>query len=366
MSSHRSSNATWNGASPNPWPHTSYNDVSANGCENCHRPHTAGSGERLLNYEVEEDNCFPCHNGNVAKKNIKKEFFKPYRHPIQTNRKIHKPDEGPVWSPRHVECTDCHNPHAANASPAKPPVAVGSLAQLTGVSSSGTIVKPLGFEYELCYRCHGDNPGGKSPVVTRQIFEKNLRRKFNPSNASYHPIEASGKNRDVPSLIIPYTTSSLISCTDCHNSDSGNNTGTAPRGPHGSIWEPILERQLITTDSNTESSMAYALCYKCHNRNSILSGQSFPEHKNHIVDQRAPCTACHDSHGVDMNTHLINFDKTIVFQNDSGLISFDDKGRYQGSCSLKCHNENHDQRAYPQSKSIPAQKKRSKIRRSIN
>jgi predicted CXXCH cytochrome family protein len=347
MSTHRSSNATWNGRSPRPWPHTSYTTVSANGCENCHRPHTAGGRERLLNYAVEEENCYPCHNGNVARKNVRKEFDKPYRHPIESSRGVHNPVEDPLRSPRHVECVDCHNAHVANASPASPPMASGRLAGVVGISSSGATVNPVVYEYELCLRCHGNNPGTKPPVVNRIIFEKNLGQKFKSSNASYHPVEATGKNPDVPSLVAPYTTSSLIYCTDCHNSDSGPGVGGAgPNGPHGSIWSPILERQLITTDYTNESSQAYALCYKCHNRSSILSDQSFNKHRKHILDKRTPCTACHDPHGVSASTHLINFDKTIVFPSDQGILRFEDRGRFSGACYLKCHNVNHNPLTY--------------------
>jgi predicted CXXCH cytochrome family protein len=343
MTTHRSSNKTWNGGNPNPWPHTSYTTVSTNGCENCHRPHTAGGRERLLNYDVEEENCFPCHNGNVASKNVKGEFNKTYRHPIASTKGVHKPTEDPLWATRHVECVDCHNSHAANSTTANPPQASGRLAGVVGISSSGTAVNPLTYEYQLCYRCHADNPGTQSPVVTRIIFEPNFRQKFKSSNASYHPVEAIGKNPDGPSLIAPYTTSSIIYCTDCHNNDSGPKAGgVGPNGPHGSIWRPILERQLITTDFTTESAAAYALCYKCHNRNSILSDQSFKKHRRHIVDIRTPCTACHDPHGVYENAHLINFDKTIVFPPDGGgSVRFEDRGTGRGACYLKCHNENH-------------------------
>ncbi len=347
MTSHRSSPATWNGTTPNPWPHTSYTTVSTNGCENCHRPHTAGGRERLLNSEIEEENCYPCHNGNVASKNVRREFNKPSRHPVESSRGVHRPTEDPLWATRHVECVDCHNPHATNAAPASPPQASGRLAQIVGISSSGTTVTPLLYEYQLCYRCHADNPGTKPPVVNRIIFEKNLRQKFKSSNASYHPVESVGKNPDVPSLLVPYTTSSLIYCTDCHNSDSGSKAGgVGPNGPHGSIWRPILERQLITIDFTPEGAQAYGLCYKCHNRNSILSDQSFKKHRLHIVDKQAPCTTCHDSHGVASNSHLINFDKTIVFPNSKGIIRFEDRGRFAGACSLKCHNADHDSKNY--------------------
>ncbi|MDX1777878.1 MAG: hypothetical protein R3339_03290, partial [Thermodesulfobacteriota bacterium] len=86
---------------------------------------------------------------------------------------------------------------------------------------------------------------------------------------------------------------------------------------------------------------------KCHNRNNILTDQSFPEHRRHVVEERAPCSVCHDPHGVAPTTHLINFDKTIVFPNDKGDVRFEDYGRLSGACSLKCHGENHDLRSYP-------------------
>jgi cytochrome c553 len=284
----------------------------------------------------------------VASKNVKRDFDKPYRHPIEVTRGVHKSAEDPLWSTRHVECEDCHNPHATNSSSANPPLASGRLFQVAGISSSGTVVNPLVYEYQLCYRCHADNPGSKAPVVSRTIFEKNLRRKFSSSNASYHPVEATGKNPDVPSLIVPYNTSSLIYCTDCHNSDSGSKAGGAgPNGPHGSNWNPILERQLMTADFTPESAQAYALCYKFHNRNSILSNQSFKDHQKHIVGAKTPCTACHDSHGVSTNNHLINFDKAIVFPSSQGILRFEDRGRFAGACYLRCHNKDHNPKTYP-------------------
>ncbi len=348
LTAHRNSNASWNGVSPNPWFHSPNRTVSSNGCENCHNPHTANGREWLLNFNAEADNCYPCHNGNVASKNIQKEFQKPFRHPVGVSRGVHKPNEDPLWSSRHVECDDCHNPHVANSTQADPPRAPGSLAELPGVNSAGSSTRPLLFEYELCYRCHADNPGTKSPTVVRWVFEKNLRQLFNQSNASYHPIEAPGKNPNVPSLLVPYTTSSLIYCTSCHNNDSGPKGGGAgPNGPHGSTWRPLLEKQAATMDLTVESPQAYALCYKCHNRNSILANQSFSKHKNHIVDIQAPCTACHDPHGVASASHLINFDKTIVFPDDKGIIRYESRGRFAGACFLKCHNVNHSPRTYP-------------------
>jgi predicted CXXCH cytochrome family protein len=344
---HRTSTKTWNGGLPNPWPHTSYTTVATNGCENCHKPHTAGGKERLLNYNVEEDNCYPCHNGNVASKNVKAEFLKFYRHPIGASTGVHKPTENAIPTSRHVECVDCHNPHASKAATATAPYASGRLSGIVGITSLGGTVKPLVYEYELCFRCHGDNPGTQTPVIIRQYPDNNKRNNFSNSNLSYHPVVGVGKNTNGPSLISPWTTASLMYCTDCHNSNSGPKAGgMGPNGPHGSIYRPILERNLTMTDYATESASAYALCYKCHSRTSILGDQSFKDHKTHIVDEKTPCTVCHDPHGVSGKTHLINFDKSVVLPSSSGRLEFNDLGLGKGNCYLTCHGENHNPLSY--------------------
>jgi len=134
-------------------------------------------------------------------------------------------------------------------------------------------------------------------------------------------VTISSVGRDVVSLVPGLAPGSLIRCTDCHNNNTGPRAGgTGPDGPHGSIYDYLLERNYSVRDDTVESAAEYALCYKCHQRGSILSDQSFPRHHLHIVDQAAPCSACHDPHGVSTtvgstssdHTHLINFDISIV------------------------------------------------------
>ncbi|MGB7745798.1 MAG: cytochrome c3 family protein, partial [Verrucomicrobiia bacterium] len=67
---HATSMAIWNNSGPNPWPHTSGTTVAANACENCHSPHAASTKRRLLNFSPDEQNCYSCHSGTVASKNI--------------------------------------------------------------------------------------------------------------------------------------------------------------------------------------------------------------------------------------------------------------------------------------------------------
>ena len=347
QSVHRTSTATWNGQGTDPWPFTILNTVAANACESCHTPHNAGTKPRLLTFPDQEQNCFSCHNGNVAAHNLQSEFNKLSVHPITLTGGLHDMAEDPINPPRHVTCVDCHDPHAANAARKSPPLASGSLAGVKGVSSAGTVVHPITREYELCYRCHADSVGRGPALVTREFPITNTRLEFSTANASFHPVETVGKNPNVPSLISPLTSASLMYCTDCHNNNRGPGVGgTGPKGPHGSIYPPILAEQLLLTDNSSETPASYALCYRCHSRESILADQSFPTHRKHIVDAQTSCTTCHDSHGVQSRTHLINFNRQYVGPSSRGRLDFIDGGVLRGNCSLTCHGKDHDQLSY--------------------
>lgn len=350
---HRNSNATWNGVAPNPWPHTSWTTVSANACESCHRPHTAGGKLRLLNALSEEGNCYPCHNGNVAPKNVQTEFNKTSIHPVASYTGVHDAAETAVVQSRHIECVDCHNPHAATAGAGTPS---GPLAGVRGITIAGGEVNPATYEYQICFGCHADSPGNPAPLITRQIAQNNTRLEFNTSNPSYHPVAGPGVNPNVPSLIAPLTTASVINCTGCHNNNAGPGAGGAgPNGPHGSTYAPLLERQYLTADNTPESATAYALCYKCHSRTSILADASFREHNVHVRGANIPCSACHDPHGISAtqgnalnNSKLINFDTSIAKPNSSGLLKFESQGTNAGRCYLLCHGKTHNPCTYNQ------------------
>lgn len=345
-SSHHTSQKSFHGI-PGIFENSKWNTVEQYGCEGCHRPHNAGKRERLLFYSEEEKNCLLCHNGSVASMNMSVEFNKFSAHPISRYTGVHDPSEPALvfMSSRHVECNDCHNPHAVSENVgSKLP---GSLRFVKGINASGAEVNPIDHEYELCFRCHADTNIITHPYVNRQYPEANIRFEFDPSNQSFHPIETIGRNSDVPSLISPLTTASLMTCSSCHNNDAESpNLSRNPKGPHGSMYAPILERNLSFADNQPESINTYALCYKCHDRNSILSDESFPKHREHILEIKAPCSACHDPHGVKNNSHLINFDRNIVDPDSSGRLMFEDSGRFSGRCYLTCHKEEHSPEKY--------------------
>jgi hypothetical protein len=271
-------------------------------------------------------------------------------HPINNTTAVHDPAEPAVVESRHVECSDCHDPHATREArlPGDTP------ANVRGVNIAGVEIETAVNTYEICLRCHGDSPGQPSARTPRQHDQANIRLKIEPGGPSFHPIAGIGRNSDVPSLIEPLTEQSMIGCTSCHNSSSAVTAGgSGPEGPHGSVFEPILVRNYVVTDNTPESASNYALCYMCHSRDSILSDQSFPEHDKHIRGEDTPCNACHDPHGISgtqgnstNNSHLMNFDTSIVSPNNNGILRFVDQGDRAGSCDLLCHGEDHDNFEY--------------------
>jgi predicted CXXCH cytochrome family protein len=345
---------------------TKYSTVQDNGCESCHRPHGAvAQGGRLLRDTV-SDTCLVCHRGQVADKNIDAEIRKLYAHPIVgADPALHDEAEGPTGqrklpevsgaAPRHVQCVDCHNPHGSYKLDARAPAVSGSLSGTWGIDRSGAAATPAQYEYEVCFKCHGDSANQPQQLVVaidsprRAVADVNLRRKLDASSAaSFHPVETTGRNADVPSLIAPLSPASIIYCGDCHGSDS-----TAVKGPHGSNIRHILVAKFDTTDGTSESPSSYALCYKCHDRASILKGTTFSGHGTHVVQQRTSCATCHDSHGVSSvqgsvvnNAHLINFDTSVVRPNAKGVLKYTSNGVRNGSCSLSCHGVQHDETAY--------------------
>lgn len=352
---HRISTALWNNRGPNPWPFSDLNgSVAEHGCSNCHTPHAAGNGKYLLSYNAEEDNCTACHNGNVAESDISAEFRKLSHHPIEQTSGIHEAGEAVVVneSNRHVECVDCHDPHSVRAADENSTAVI--FENVRGVDVNGGENMTITAEFELCFRCHGDSPGKEAMPTPRVHEQNNVRLQFDNGNPSFHPVVGPGNNLNVPSLIAPLSENDTIACNDCHSSDSGSNLGgTGPDGPHGSIYPSLLIRAYQTQDRTPESPSAYALCYLCHDRTSILGDESFEQHSLHISIESTPCSVCHDPHGISSaqgnatnNSHLINFDTSVVFPNNDSDLHFEDRGILSGACFLNCHNNEHNGLSY--------------------
>jgi predicted CXXCH cytochrome family protein len=356
LSSHAISPATWKGSGVKPWPADGALTVAGNACRNCHQTHSAGHGARLLTWSQEPDNCNVCHGGSVARKDVAGEFAngaKFSRHPIEVSQWTHDPVESAASMPRHVACADCHNPHAATSKPAVPPGVSGALQGVSGVGSGGVPVAEATFEYQVCNKCHGFREP-TSPGITRVEPTRIVSTKIDPSNQSFHPIAATGRNTTIKGLRAPWTASSMIACTDCHNNNEWTTSaGNAPRGPHASRYAPILERNYLTSDGTPESDANYDLCYKCHDRATLLrDGPGTFPHQRHVVRESTPCAACHDAHGSRQNAHLVNFmtrdanGVAVVTPTSAGRLEYISTGFGRGTCYLTCHGREHSPRHY--------------------
>jgi predicted CXXCH cytochrome family protein len=326
--------------------------VAAHGqCAACHQSHTAPSRAFLLTGQTTTDTCLTCHSGGVGITqgvNIAADLAKIDRH-----------DTRPLTSignhvPNNISCEDCHEPHTITSVTATAPQISGKLGYVSGVNASGTVIARAQFEYEVCFKCHADQ-NAVPPPITRQLVQNNARLQFATSAISYHPVEAPGRNTFAPSLSPGFTTASTIYCSDCHSSETSKTAGaTGPNGPHGSSVLPLLLARYDTVDNTSESATAYALCYRCHDRSSILSDQSFTTHRLHVVDKTTPCSVCHDAHGISStqgttmkNTNLINFDTTVVRPDPvTHRLEFNSQGPGHGTCYLSCHGSNHSPLSY--------------------
>jgi predicted CXXCH cytochrome family protein len=377
--SHATSNKRTRGRNVDPTERLKYQTVRDNGCINCHKIHSADRAERLLRARTDEETCLNCHDGSLANFDMGSEIRKRSGHHLPFRRDIHDPAENPFTMRRHAECVDCHNPHASSPDligvvrGTKGQTVKGPNLNVSGVTISGRQTDDSRFLYEICFKCHADGITRPRLTTSRDVSQTNTRLEFQLGNPSFHPVAGPRRNRDVISLIAPLRVGSIISCTDCHDNDNARATGgSGANGPHGSIYEPLLAQNYDTDDFTVESAQAYALCYQCHDRNSILGNESFSLHRLHVVDQSTPCSACHDAHGIYRgqgssrnHSNLINFDLAIVSPATTGSgrrLEYEDTGRYSGNCTMTCHGVTHINFPYSQS-SAGASKFRGSIRR---
>jgi predicted CXXCH cytochrome family protein len=316
------------------------------GCASCHQPHNAPRAVALLRAPQERDVCLSCHGSSASAKSVEQDLAKPSAHAIPRVGSPHKSREDPLSMPQHVTCADCHNSHQAGSARASAPAVGGALKGVSGVDLSGQTVAEAANEYEVCLKCHGVRDA-QSPGAVRQDDVRNLRLKIAPGNASYHPIASQVRRASSRSLKPGLSAAAVLYCSDCHGSDERGSAGARARGPHGSRHAPILELPYTVEDDTAEAPLSYALCYKCHDRESLLRDQarSFP-HTKHVVDAKAPCAICHDAHGSRTNPGLINFvlrdraGKEIVSPSrGQGRIEYQPR---LGQCALLCHGKNHE------------------------
>ncbi|HEX4935516.1 MAG TPA: cytochrome c3 family protein, partial [Gemmatimonadaceae bacterium] len=284
--------------------------VSDHACVGCHAPHTVDGAERLLRAAAVsgasaiEQACYQCHGAAGPGANIQGEIAKSgSKHPVESSASAgaHRPvftPYPPAGLPEnvalhpgapapdarytdalHVECVDCHNPHRVTAA--------NKLEGMRGISLSGGVIESVrndssaagaSEQYAVCLRCHGDTyTSALPPVLASGLSASNKRAEFQPSNSSYHPVGAVGRNlsSNLNAQLTPFglQTTSMIRCTDCHNSNAYGSSGGkvvpaagAPSGPHGSTNRSLLRANYRSTlNLSSYNPSNFALCYLCHN-----------------------------------------------------------------------------------------------------
>ncbi|NTW58400.1 MAG: hypothetical protein HGB21_00870 [Nitrospirae bacterium] len=254
--------------------------------------------------------CYNCHGTTVANgatSNIQTQFGKTRKHSSE-------------------KCSDCHSAHQAKAGnhTAQTNAAGGVLNGATGAAfttypgfwiaptagnfTQKTIVSGTDPEATLCFKCHTVYSGTYNTTSPSGSYAMtDVAREFNPNNVgsyagawasgetagSFHPVLAAATNNlgRTNNIIAPWTTSSFMTCSDCHASD----TITDPNGPHGSAANFILKgpnttwNATIASLSNNAWMPAGTFCLNCHANND--GNGRFPEHSR--GDHSIACSKCH-------------------------------------------------------------------------
>ncbi len=257
--------------------------------------------------------CYNCHGtpvANGAASDIKTQFAKTRKHSSS-------------------KCTDCHNMHQARAGnhTTQTNRAGGVLNGATGAEltanpapwaapsagnfSAKIIVWGTDSEATLCFKCHTANSGTYNATSPSGGYSMtDVAREFNPNNVgnyrttgtaawqsgetagSFHPVMAAATNNlgVTNNIVAPWTKTSLMTCSDCHASD----TTTDPNGPHGSAANFILKGPNTIwneTIATTSSGMpAGTFCINCHNQS--FTSSRFSAHASRS-DHRVACSKCH-------------------------------------------------------------------------
>jgi predicted CXXCH cytochrome family protein len=408
--------------------------VTSDKCAICHRSHTA-KATNLLTQTKQSILCFTCHDGTGANANVAVQFNDPlvpqndnvkrlyYRHDTVgaiAHTSAGENEYGGV-SNRHTECGDCHNPHQARGTDGAPTgtlaardgtgsTASGRQTGVSGVSvvngASGTApaytlldgktpAKSITREYQLCFKCHSSfttltsNTGF---VASRYRLDKAVE--FNPNNASFHPVEAPGKNisqKMKDSLaggsLWKFSVDSTIRCVNCHASSTryplssppvvnqvppnGDLTMHASKNP-GILLQNYRNR-ILKPRSEGYNRNDFALCYMCHSetpfRSETSTATNFRLHGKHTASiggddnvssttidtpgaggGKAICAECHfrlhsttsAAGGPVGGSRLVTFAPNVT-----GTRKWTPGATAgTGTCSLTCHGKTHSGESY--------------------
>jgi predicted CXXCH cytochrome family protein len=411
--------------------------MDADQCAICHSGH-AGQAPNLLVEGSQSALCFTCHGAAAgANTNVQLQYAldRPVNDPAKREYYSHDAlapsthtqselDEFGGVPNRHSECADCHNSHKAKATPdstqnADGWDASGRLAGVSGVSvlnstTAGAaptytflngVTNLITREYQLCFKCHsGFTTLTPNTDLKPSQYALDKGAELNPNNASYHPVEAAGKNDTdamkaslagpSPYKLWNFTVGSTIRCLNCHaTSRTTDATATLPEAaggdlpPHTSANRGILLRnyqdRVLKSTNAAYSAGDFALCYVCHGEAPFAPDASanpdaarqtnFSLHSKHLTglagkgtggtdidtpgdgQGNALCVECHFRLHSTTNkvpqavdgTRLVNFAPNVQPLVAGETVSWTPAGTTTGgSCTLTCHGKSHDGLTY--------------------
>jgi len=417
-------------------------------CATCHRGHAA-QAPNLLVKGSQSALCLTCHDGTQATANVSAEYTDPsvpdnlpgnreyYSHDVEaaSTHTRSELDEFGGQTNRHSSCADCHNSHKAKGTDSTQTLtgwtASGRLAGVSGVSVENgaagsaptytfldglpttlpdpvTLVEdyPVSREYQLCFKCHSGFttlPANNPLKPSRDALDKGVE--FNPANASFHPVEAAGKNgTDAMTASLggtsPYklwdlSINSTVRCLNCHAGGATDPAATPPLplpgtslAPHASSNRGILlenyrDRVLkpgvdvivggVVVDSAAYNAKDFALCYVCHAEapfapySESSNATNFSFHSKHLAgmtgkgdggkdidaagdgQSNAICAECHfrihsttNKVGEQGGPRLVKFSPNVEPLVAGGTPSWTLGATSGGSCTLTCHTKEHN------------------------
>lgn len=396
------------GAGGTPSIHQPGGSTTTGQCATCHSPHRA-KGASLTTTSDQSQLCYTCHGGagmggpaDVASQIAAAKPNDPdnrvyYSHDMTAGEHVGDTrDEFGGQLNRHSRCTDCHNPHDLGKAGALTASGVSVTNGPAGTSPTYQRLdgrtQPITAEYQLCLKCHStwteqlpNDPAKPSRDRT------DLGVALNPENASYHPVEAPGKNQsramaDSLSGTSPFKLWDLkptdtISCTMCHTSSTATAATIADAGRpvHASENRGILvrpyENRVLSVANEAYNRDAFALCLTCHAEAgfrppySASAPTNFDWHSFHVGEIRnvgsvegdidtakagmgnARCAECHfRSHGPSdvPGDQQLDGSGLVVFSPNvtpstkvvGSKVTFT-KTATGGSCTLTCHGKDH-------------------------
>jgi predicted CXXCH cytochrome family protein len=351
-------------------PHVTYT-LADDACAACHSSHTAASSPVLRAAGAQSTGCFVCHDGTGSLADVKADWTSPglpandpaasawYSHPAtsasEASHVSDKTDEFGGVLNRHVACSDCHQPHLADATkPIHSVVGWTAAGAIKGASGVGVQNGPAGssptyslkmsasFEYELCLKCHSGftQLSPQDPArPSRWALDKGIE--FNPANVSYHPVQAPGKNQTnamslslsgtSPYKLWDFGTGDTVRCLHCHGDSAVASSASPPpadarldnhAGPNRGILIANYRDRELKPQGQLYAAEDFALCYVCHAEEAMVDDSG---------DVR-----------FDTNFNWHGFHANAIAYDGTGDTDIDAAGAGQGNATCaECHFRTH-------------------------